>query len=131
MNITPLKRKLLIITTTVVFLILICVVLLMNKMLADKKYTYELRNHVFCEEIQPGMSPRDAEQVLLSYGEYTKSEDTEGDIYIMDIRYKDRKVDYKFGKKWITLRFYKGQYINALLPVPMKDYYQNICPWPK
>jgi hypothetical protein len=88
----------------------------------------ELRHHVFCEQIKPGMDREEVRNILSNYGEYGETVSKfKGGLEVVYITYKDPSVFRKLGGSSIVLRFNNGEYVDATVPVPFSDANKSVC----
>ena len=88
----------------------------------------ELRHHVFCEQITPGIDRAEVREILSQYGDFRETEASfNGGSTVVGIVFNDLETDRQFGGKSIVLSFKDGKYINAFVPVPFSDANRSIC----
>jgi hypothetical protein len=88
----------------------------------------DLRYHVFCEQIKPGMGQLEMRDSLSRFGDYIETNSGfKGGLEVVYITYKDPAVFHKFGGSSVVLRFVSGKYVDAFVPVPFSDANKSVC----
>jgi hypothetical protein len=94
----------------------------------ERTKAIELRHHVFCEQITPGVDRAEVREILSQYGYFRETEASfKGGFTVVGIIFNDPVIDRQFGGKSIVLRFENGKYINAYVPVPFSDANKPVC----
>ena len=125
------KRGLLLIIPCLLMVILMSVLFGQFKQFYQKSIdATEFRYHVFCEQIELGMTQEDVESILLQYGDYGKSTGNPREI---GVNFIDPDVYRQFGGTYLALFYDNEKYIGAYIPSSSLDGYIPICqnPTPK
>ena len=88
----------------------------------------ELRYHVFCEQIIPGMDRKEVREILTQYGDFRETESSfKGGLSVVGIVFTDPVAEHRFGGKSIVLVFENSRYIKATIPVFFSDANKPVC----
>jgi hypothetical protein len=94
----------------------------------ERTKAIDLRHHVFCEQIKPGMDRLETRGLLSRFGDYIETNSGfQGGLEVVYITYKDPAVFRKFGGSSVVLRFVNGKYVDAFVLVPFSDANKSVC----
>jgi hypothetical protein len=107
---------------------LLVVAVLLTHSFRQRQIALQLRQHVFCDQIKPGMEQSEVEAILQTYGNFTESTSRfAGDFSVVYVAFNDPDVHKSFGNQPIILAFDQGRFVRATVPA-LSDTYPPICP---
>jgi hypothetical protein len=122
------SRRVLGFSAGILTLILLIMVVWIIRYSQERARVNELRHHVFCEQITPGMSLFEVRRIIAQYGNFRETESSfKSGLFAVGIYFNDPTTNRQFGQSNIVLVFENGKYIDTRVPVPLSDSYRSLC----
>ena len=127
----PIKRTIVAIST-LVSLVLCAGVLyftIANQLRAER--VEQFRNQLFCEALQPGMTPSEVREELTEFGNSNETPGKINDQLVLLVTFTSPDIVSLLGREIFVIFFEDLKYENTRFPVRSleNDYSQPICPW--